>query len=197
VGFENIEKLSEPGRVSRPCRAGDKLAVGDSFGDFKWDEGTSSQFYLRCAGGICVDALACKDTGSGEELRAMAESRDGFSRAVEVTNDVENTRVEAEIFGSAAAGYDKGVIVFGLDFVKGGVKNEVVAWLFGVGLIAFEVVDGGANTVAGFFIRADCMDGMADHLERLEGNHDLVVFHEVANDHEKLCRLEGRAMGGH
>jgi hypothetical protein len=59
-----------------------------------------------------------------------------------------------------------------------------VAGLFGVGLVALEVVDGGADVVPGFLVGADCVDGVTDHLEGLEGNHDLVVFNIVANEHE-------------
>jgi hypothetical protein len=38
--------------------------------------------------------------------------------------------------------------------------------------------------------------GVADHLKGLKGNHDLIVFNEVSYEHEKFCRLEGRAVGG-
>jgi hypothetical protein len=74
----------------------------------------------------------------------------------------------------------------GADVVEGGVENEVVARLFRVGLVSLEVVDGGADLVAGFLIRADGVDNVADHLESLKGNHDLVIFYVVTDEHEKL-----------
>ncbi len=64
-----------------------------------------------------------------------------------------------------------------------------MATLFGVGLVAFEVMDGGANELAGLLVGADGVDGVADHLKGLEGNHDFVVFDVVAYEHEELCSL--------
>jgi hypothetical protein len=196
VGFKNVEELSEPCGMRRPCGTCNKFAVCNGFVDLKRDEGSSGQFDLGGAGRICTQAFSGKDPSGGEKLRAVAERCDGLVGAVEVTNDLEYARIEAEIFGCSATGYDKRVIVFGLDVVEGGVENEVVAGLFGIGLIAFEVVNGGANTVAGSFVGTDRVYGVADHLKGLKGNHDLIVFNEVSDEHEKFCRLEGRAMGG-
>jgi len=59
-----------------------------------------------------------------------------------------------------------------------------VAALFGIGLIAFEIVNGGADKLTGFFPRADRVDRMAHHAQRLEWDHYFIVFHVVADDYQ-------------
>ncbi len=81
------------------------------------------------------------------------------------------------------------LVVLRLDVGEGGVEDEVVAALFGVGLVAFEVVDGGADVLAGLLVGADGVDDVADHLEGLKGDHDFVVFDVVADEHEQICGL--------
>src|SRR5712692_3358862 len=91
---------------------------------------------------------------------------------------------EADVLGSAATGEDEGVVIFWLNLVKRGVESEVMAAFFGIGLVAFEIVDGGADVVAGFFAGTDGMYVVADHKQRLEWDHDFVVFDVIANEHE-------------
>ena len=68
--------------------------------------------------------------------------------------------------------------------VKSSVQSEIVAALFGVRLIAFEIVDAGGNDVVGFLTGTHGVDSVADHLQRLEGDHHFVVFDVIANEHE-------------
>src|SRR5712664_3168245 len=96
-------------------------------------------------------------------------------------DDFDDARVEAEVFGSAPARDDHGVVVFGLDLIERGIESEIVATLFRVGLVAFEIVDGGADVVAGFFAGTD---SVADHQQRLEGDHYFVVFDVIADQHK-------------
>ena len=63
----------------------------------------------------------------------------------------------------AAAARNIPVLVGGPYFAQ----REVVAGLLAVGLIALEVVDGGADFVAGLLVWADGVDGVADHQQRL------------------------------
>src|SRR5690606_18038610 len=58
--------------------------------------------------------------------------------------------------------------------------------LLAVSLIALEVVDGGANLIVGPLVRADGVDGMPDHLQGLEGHHDLVILNVVTYEHQNL-----------
>src|ERR1700723_3063127 len=120
--------------MGRPGGTGDEVAVGDGVGNFERDEGAAGEFDFGCAGGIGVDALAGDDTGGGEDLRAVAEGGDGLVGFGEVTDDVEDFGIEAEILGRATAGDDEAVVVLVVDIGKGGVEDEVVATFFGVGL---------------------------------------------------------------
>ncbi len=101
-----------------------------------------------------------------------------------MVDDFDDAWDEADVFRSTTAGNDEGVVVFGFDLVKRGIEGEIVAALFGVGLVAFEIVDGGADVVAGFFAGTDGVDGMADHEQRLEWDHHFVVFDIITDEHE-------------
>ena len=180
---EDFVELCEPGGVCGPGGAGDEVAVGDGLGHLERDEGAAGEFDLGGACGVGVEALAGDDTGGSEDLRTVAERCDGFVGLGEVADDVEDFGVEAEVLGSAAAWDDETVVVLRLDVGEGGVEDEVVASLFGVGLVAFEVVDGSADELTGLLVGTDCVDSVSDHLEGLEGNHDFVVFDVVAYEH--------------
>src|SRR6266403_4460987 len=96
----------------------------------------------------------------------------------------DDARDEADVFRSAPAWNDESVVIFRLDLVKRGVESEIMAALFRVGLIAFEIMDGGADVLARFFPRADRVDRMAYHAQRLEWDHHFVVFDVIAHDHQ-------------
>src|SRR5579863_5055325 len=159
-----------------PGGAGDQVAVGDGVGHFYWGVGGAGVFDFWSAGGIGAEAFAFDDAGGGENLRAVAERGDGFIVFGEMADEFEDFGIEAQIFGGAATGDYQRVVGFGMDFGEGGVEREIVAALFGVGLIAFEIVNGGADVLAGFFVGADGVDGVAKHLQRLKRNHHFVVF---------------------
>ena len=53
--------------------------------------------------------------------------------------------------------------------------------LFAVGLIAFEVMNRGANFVSGFFVRTNSIDMDANRQQSLKWNHDFVVFDEITS----------------
>src|SRR4030095_14174039 len=69
-----------------------------------------------------------------------------------------------------------------------GVQREVVTALLGVRLVALEVVDRGSHGLSGALAGACGVDRVSDVLQRLEWHHDLIVFDEVANDHQDLSR---------
>jgi hypothetical protein len=58
----------------------------------------------------------------------------------------------------------------------------------GVGLVALEVVDGSAYLLSCTLARANRMHFEADHLQRLERYHDLVIFSVIPNQHQNLAR---------
>src|SRR5437764_233694 len=74
----------------------------------------------------------------------------------------------------------------GFDFVEREIQLEIVAELFGVALIAFEIVDAGTDELAGSFSGADRVNGVADHHQSLVGDHHFVVFDVVADEHQDL-----------
>src|SRR4051812_35712868 len=84
--------------------------------------------------------------------------------------------VEAEILRRAATGDHQGVVALGLGLIEGRVQGEVVASLLGVGLIALEIMDRGANLLPRLLPRAYRMNRVADGQQRLERHHHLVVF---------------------
>ena len=116
----------------------------------------------------------------------MAERGNGLVGPVEVTDDVENSGIEAEILWRTAAGDNKAVILRRIDLVESCVEREVVATFFRIGLIALEVMDGGADLIAFLLAGADGVDRVADHLQSLEWDHDLVVLNKIAGEKQKL-----------
>src|ERR1700722_19870197 len=99
-------------------------------------------------------------------------------------DDLDDPWVEAEVFDRAAAGNHQRVVVFRLNLVEGGIESEIVPALLCVRLIAFEVMDAGRHEVACLLTWANGVNGMADHLQRLKGDHYFVVFDVIANEHE-------------
>lgn len=183
VALEDRLEFGKPGGMGRPRWAGDEVAVGDGVGDFDGGIGAAGVFYFRGAGGIGAKALAFYDARGSENLRAMAERGDGLIGFGEMADEFEDFWFGAEIFGSAAAGDYQRVVIFGMDVGESGVEREIVAGLFGVSLIAFEIVDGGADGLAGLFVGADGVDGVAEHLQGLEWDHNFVVFDVIAYEH--------------
>jgi len=120
----------------------------------------------------------------------VTDGCDGLLLLVEVAHDVQHFGVQANVLGRAAPRDDQAVVVCGVDGVEICGDGEVVAWLFGVGLVTLEVVDGGGDDVAGLLARAHGVHGVADHQQHLERDHGLVVFDEVADEHENF-------FGGH
>lgn len=73
-------------------------------------------------------------------------------------------------------------VVADTDPVEIGVDAEVVAAFFRIGLIALEIMDGGAHEVSVFLARAHGINPVAQHFKHLEGHHDFVLFHIVADE---------------
>ena len=117
----------------------------------------------------------------------MADRGDRLAGVGEVANHGQDFGVQAQVFRRAAARDDQCVVIFGAEVGEGRVQREVVTGFFAVGLVAFEVVDGGAHRFAGLFARAGGMDGVADHQQGLEGHHGFVVFGVVTGQHQDFA----------
>ena len=58
----------------------------------------------------------------------------------------------------------------------------------GVGLFAQKIVDGGGNGLTGLLVRADGIHLIAQHAQRLEGDHGLVILGEITAEQQYfLC----------
>jgi hypothetical protein len=74
-----------------------------------------------------------------------------------------------------------------------------MAALLGIGLVALEIVDRGPDLLARLLAGADGVDRVSHGTEGLERDHDLVVFGEIADQHEDLlahCDASGCGMFG-
>jgi hypothetical protein len=116
----------------------------------------------------------------------VTDGGDRLPLVEEVPDDVEDRLVGAEVLGCAAAGDDERVVVFRTHVVERRGEFEVVPPSLQIGLVAAEVVDGRLDHFSRLALGADGVDLVADHPERLERHHDLVVFAEVADDHEDV-----------
>src|SRR6267142_3269677 len=141
-----------------PGWRGDEIAVGDGFGHGEIDVGTAGLCAVGTDGRLDAALLPFPDACCGKDLRGVADGGNRLIGLGKVVNDFDDTRIEANIFGCAATGEDESVVLFGLDLVERGVESEIVTALFGVGLVAFEVMYGGADGFAGLFAGADGVD---------------------------------------
>src|SRR6267142_2854385 len=181
---EDRKKFREPGRMRGPGRRSDEVAVGDGIGHGEIDVDAAGLGDVGADGGIGAALFPLKHASGGEDLRGMTDGGNRLAPFGKVANDFDDTRIEANVFRRPSTWKDEGVILFSLDLVESGVESKIVSALFGVGLVAFEIMDGGANELTGLFSRANRVNGVAHHQQRLERDHHFVVFHVVADDHE-------------
>ena len=172
--------MGGPGRRGHKLPAGVRLIHGEGF------IRSAGRRNLRRNRRVATARLAAEHIRRGQHLRRVTDGGDGLAGLREMTHDFQHARVEAEVFRRAAARNYKAVVVFGAHLIKRRIQGEIVTPFLTVGLVALEIMDGGPHGFAGPFIRADGMDDMADHEERLKGNHHLVVFNIVANQHQKF-----------
>ena len=116
----------------------------------------------------------------------MADRGDGLAVGKELTDDLEHARIEADVLRSAAAGDVETGVVLRIDGVEVGREGEVVAAELGIGLLAEEVVNGGRDGVASLLVRTHGVDLIAEHRERLERHHGLVILRKIAAEQQNL-----------
>ena len=174
--------------MRRPGRRGDQVAVDVGLVRRNVDVLAAGQPHLRGAGRIGAARPPLQDAGGGQQLGAMADRGDRLARGVEVTHQSQHLLVQAQVFGGAAAGDQEGIVILGAGLGKVGIEGEVVARLLTVGLVAFEIVDGGAHALPGPLVRTHRMHLVAHHLQGLERDHGFVVFGIVADQHQDLLR---------
>src|SRR5271169_4129504 len=101
---EDAQEFGEPGMKRGPGRAGDQIAVDESFGHGETDVCAAGQSNVRAGGGIGAALLPGEDASGGENLRRVADGRKRLVRFRKTVNDLDDPRVEPEVFHRAAAG---------------------------------------------------------------------------------------------
>ncbi|SIT42961.1 conserved hypothetical protein [Paraburkholderia ribeironis] len=183
------EKLAQPLRMRRPRRRGDEIGVGDRGVDRDVGILAARQFHFGRTGRVGRNALAADHVGGGQQLRRVADGGDRLARFGELAHHVDHFGIEPQILRCAAAGDRQRVVLARIDVVERCIEREMMSGLFGVGLVAFKIVDRGLDALARFLVRTDRVDHMANGLQRLKRHHGFVVFGEVAGQEQNLfCR---------
>src|SRR5262249_39161677 len=188
-GAEGGEELGEPGVKRRPSGTGDEVAVDYGIGHGTADVFAAGKSDIRTGSRIGTAFFPFQNSCDGEKLWRVTNRGNGFSGFREMVDELNDSGIEAKVFRRAATGDHQRVVIFRLHYIEGGVEREIVATFFGVGLIAFEVVDAGRDKLTGLFAWANDVDGVADHLKRFERDHHFIVFDIIADKHED--RLSG------
>ena len=124
-----------------------------------------------------------------EQLRGMTDRGDRFAGFGELPHDVDDFRIEPQILGRAPAGNRERIVLTRIGVFERCVQREQMPRLFGVGLIPFEIMNGGLDPVAGLLVRAHRVDYMSDCLQRLKRHHRFVILGEIAGEKQNLlCR---------
>ncbi|MNG07587.1 hypothetical protein D3C84_908960 [compost metagenome] len=176
-----------------PGRGGDQVALDVGLVHGNLHVAATGQLHFRPAGRVGAAFAAVEHTGGGQQLGAMAHRGDRLVGRIEGLHQGQHLGIQAQVFRGAAAGNQQGVVSVGPDLAEVEVQGEVVPWLLTVGLVAFEIVDGGAHRLAGALARADRMHAVAHHLQGLERHHHFVVFDVVADQHQNLFRSHERS----
>jgi hypothetical protein len=114
---------------------------------------------------------------------------DGGNRLVgirEMAHDLQNAWVEPKVFWGPAAGNDQRVIIARANLIESRIQREVMTPLLTISLVPLEIVDRCPYRIARPLIRTDGMNGMPHHKQRLERNHNFVIFNVIANQHEQF-----------
>ena len=169
-----------------PRRAGNKVPVnkGVAGGRVGLAPDAPGVHHVGLHGRIGRAGTPLEDTGGNQHLLAVANRRNGLLRRVHLTDDLDNARVQAQIFGRTAAGHDEPVIGGAIHSVKIGVDQEIVATFFRIGLIPLKIMYGGGDHVARLLAGADHIDIVAHHQKHLIRNHDLVILNKVTGQHQ-------------
>src|SRR5699024_561484 len=95
----------------------------------------------------------------------------------------QNSVLAAQVFGGTSAGQYQGVVRGRINIIKSSIERKVVARLFGIGLIAFTMMNGRLDLISLLFAGTYSIHAMADQLQSLEGYHDLIIFDEITDNH--------------
>src|SRR5438132_1550384 len=102
-GSENFQECGQPRRVRGPGGGRHQVSVDVRLINADLDVISAGQPDFRTARRVCRAAPARQDPRRGQNLQAVADGGDRFSRGVELPNDIEDALVEAQILGRPAA----------------------------------------------------------------------------------------------
>ena len=183
-----LQERSNPLGMSGPSGCGHQIAIHYGIGKRIVDvppHGPGAN-EVGLDGRISRAAAACHHACGHENLLAVADRSQGFTRLGEVADDLEHPFVQAKIFRGTPTGDDEGIVLGRVHNIEIGIEGEVVPALLAVGLVALEVMDGGPHHIARLLAWAYGIDLMADHQQHLEWNHHLVVLDVIAHEHQNL-----------
>ena len=127
-----------------------------------------------------------QNSGRSQQLCAVADTGDRLAGSCKMLDDLDDLRVQANVFRGPAARDHQGVVAFRLHLVEGGIEGKVVPAFFAVRLVPLEVMDGRAHRFTGLLAGTDGMHRVPDGQQGLKRNHHLVVFDKVSYQHENL-----------
>ena len=166
--------------MSRPCGGSDEVPVNVGLINRDSNVLPPCRRDFRAAGGIGGAPVTFDDSGSGQQLSSVTDRRDRFRIVGELPDQIQNIFIQTQVFGGSTTGNYEARIVARLDFSESRIQCEIVARLFTVCLIPFEIMDRRTNLISRFFAWTDGVDLIADKRQRLEWHHDFVVFDEVS-----------------
>lgn len=151
---------------------------------WKVDVFVVGQLYFWGVGWIGVVCLFLQNVGGGQQLGVMVDCGDWFVCGIEVMYQSQYLFVQVQVFGCVVVGDQQGIVIFGVGLGKVGIEGEVVVWFFVVGLVVFEIVDGGVYVLFGLFVWIYCMYLVVYYLQGLEWDYGFVVFGIVVDQYQ-------------
>src|SRR6476646_10263290 len=110
----------------------------------------------------------------------MTNNGDRFVVTRKMPHNFDYPLIQSDIFWGTSTGDYQSIVTGFINVVEGGIDLKVVPWFFAVGLVTFKIVNGGANLVACFFVRANGMYGMPHHLQCMKRHHHFIILTVVA-----------------
>ena len=152
---QQFEEFSTKIGVSWPCWGSHKILINESLVDGNLGIRSASQHDLRTTRRIRRTRPAFHDARRRENLHSVTNGGDRLIRFVEHTHDFEDTHVKSQIFWCPSTRNQQPVVVGFFDRGEVCVQRKIMARLFAVCLIAFEIVNRRADPVPRFFIRTN------------------------------------------
>jgi len=135
---QDFQELRQPVRVRGPGGGGAEVFLSTWALSMSMERKSEpAAVDVGADGRIGVQERPFQYIGCDENLDGVADGGDGFVRLEEMTDELDDAGVKAEIFGARPPGR-RGLVYSGRISSKVAFEGEVVAGLFGVGLIAFK-----------------------------------------------------------